>query len=391
MARYLLKRTLSGLIALLIYLAVLFFLIQIIIPYDFVTQFAIGMSPEEREALREELGLHLPLWQQFLTWMGGIFTGDLGASLEYPYPPVMGIIKVLLPPTLLLFVTGTVIAFLLGLWLGTVTGWRDGGWLSGVTSFGAITFYTSFPPWLAFLIIYIFAFQFGWFPPLASRDILYNNRELWQTTTWEPEGVMFYQVLSLVVIPLVFSLGNLLLKRWWRRLPFWVLIPLALASWVGSWYVLGFGREAVDILRFATLPILIYTLLSFGETLLIMQTSMRDVRNEDYVKTARAKGLSEANIRYRHAARNALFPVLSRLFISFPYLLTGLVIIELSVRWPGTGSVLFGSVDTQNMPVVMGILLLVGVISLGARLILDVLYGLLNPRIRYGTQGVREG
>lgn len=330
------------------------------------------------------------MWEQFASWLGGLAKGDLGASFMYPRPPVVEVLKVVVPPTLLIFLTGTLIAFTIGVWLGTVTGWRGRGLVSEATSFSAIALYTSFPPWLAFVLIYFLAIRLGLFSPLASRDILYTNRELWRLSSLEPEQVMLRQMLSLAVIPLLFGLLGSVLRFQWRRLPLGVKVATAAASWVVAWYALGFGREAIDVMRFAALPILIYVLLTFGETTIIMQTSMREVKSEDYVRTALAKGRSESQIRTRHAARNALLPVLSRLFISFPYLLTGLVIIELSVKWPGLGTVLFASLENQDMPTVMGALLLVGVLSLSARLVLDVLYAFVNPRVRYAAHGLSE-
>ena len=117
--------------------------------------------------------------------------------------------------------------------------------------------------------------------------------------------------------------------------------------------------------------------------MIIMQSSMTDVLNEEYVKTAKAKGLPASKVRERHAARNALLPVLSRLVISLPLLLTGIVIIESSVGWPGMGTSMWNALYWQNMPIVMNTLLIVGAIALIARLFLDVLLAYLDPRIRY--------
>jgi peptide/nickel transport system permease protein len=140
---------------------------------------------------------------------------------------------------------------------------------------------------------------------------------------------------------------------------------------------------AFDILQIAWLPILVYTLLSFGETMLIMQSSMTEVLKEEYIITADAKGLPASVVREKHAARNAMLPALSRLVISLPYLVTGVVIIESSVGWPGMGSTMWNALYWQNMPVVMMILMIVGVLALVARLFLDILIAYTDPRIRY--------
>jgi peptide/nickel transport system permease protein len=143
---------------------------------------------------------------------------------------------------------------------------------------------------------------------------------------------------------------------------------------------------ALDILRMSWLAILTYTVLSFGETMLIMQSSMTEVLKEEYVTTAHAKGLPASQVRERHAVRNALLPVLSRLVISMPYLITGVVIIESAVGWPGMGMAMWNALYWQNMPVVMVMVLFVGILSLAARLVLDVLIAYLDPRIRYDQQ-----
>jgi peptide/nickel transport system permease protein len=153
---------------------------------------------------------------------------------------------------------------------------------------------------------------------------------------------------------------------------------------VGIWYAQDIHLYAFDLLRSAALPLLTYVLLIFGETMVIMQSTMTEVMKEEYIKAARAKGLPERVVREKHAARNALLPVLSRLFISLPYLLAGIVIIEDSVNWPGMGTMMFTSLYWQDIPVVMGVLLMIGVLALIARLFLDVLTAYMDPRIRFG-------
>ncbi len=113
-----------------------------------------------------------------------------------------------------------------------------------------------------------------------------------------------------------------------------------------------------------------------------MRTSMIDTLHEEYIQTARAKGLPENIIRDRHAARNALLPVMSRLVISLPFLLSGMVMIEQILKWDGIGSTLFYAVGMQNIPLVVGTFLVIGVLSLLARMVLDIIQAALDPRIR---------
>ncbi|MCD4738393.1 MAG: ABC transporter permease [Anaerolineae bacterium] len=195
---------------------------------------------------------------------------------------------------------------------------------------------------------------------------------------------MLSMLLTLVSIWLLLLLVEKLQKRVSRRgFPWWLRLLLFGGGVWSSWQLLGCYPQAMDVLSLAGLPILTYVLLSFGETMLIMQTSMVDTLQEDYIITAWAKGLPARTVRDKHAARNALLPVFSRLIVSLPYLLTGLVIIEQVFEWPGFSTALFNALYSQDMPIVMGGLLLVGVLSLLMRLLLDVVQLYLDPRIRY--------
>jgi peptide/nickel transport system permease protein len=190
--------------------------------------------------------------------------------------------------------------------------------------------------------------------------------------------------LTLVAVTAILLILNYLLDRAvGRRAPALIVLLLIAAGTIGSWYLLGIEPLALDILRLSWLPILTYTLLSFGETMLIMQSSMTEVLKEEYINTAHAKGLSPSVVREKHAARNALLPALSRLVISMPYLITGVVIIESAVGWPGMGTAMWNALYWQNMPLVMAVVLIVGVLSLVARLVLDVVIAYSDPRIRY--------
>lgn len=392
MARYFVKRALSSLIALFLFVSFMFFATEILIPNDFTVQFSQQLNRAQREKLRQELGIDQPLWQRYLYWIRDLVSGDMGMS--FYGGPVAETLRNLIPYTLIIFFIGTLIAFQLGLWLGKMTGWRGPGCLSTSVTFGAISLYTVFPPWLAFLIVYFFARRFRLLAIIAylldfapSSNLSQGlNPDIWGTLVPDVPTVMFYVSVTLLVAALVLAAVNWGLERWvGRRLPGLFNLFLVVALWIGSWYALGFGPQALDIAFHATIPVLTYVLLSFGETMLIMSTSMSDTLNEDYVATARAKGLPDPVVRDRHVARTALLPVFSRLVVSLPYLLTGLVIVETALGWPGISSAMFNSFYQQDMPMIMGGLLLIGVICAVVRLVLDILYAYLDPRIRYGS------
>lgn len=383
MIRFLIRRTLWAALIIFLFATVMFFLLQIIIPHDFTVQFAMGLTRAQREAMQEELGLNLPLWQQYFNWISNFFNGTFGESF-YGYP-VVQMLKAAVPVSLLIFLTGTALAFIIGLALGRFIGWRGPGPITSVTTFGGIALYTTFPPWLAWLITYFIGRRIKFFRSVfgsSSFDGL--DFKLWGDSPLTPSMVSWRMVVSLILGTLALVAFNAFLHRITRcRLPAWISIPLIAFGAIGSWYLLGFDAQAMDILSRAAIPTLTFTAISFGETMLIMRTSMADTLEEEYITVARAKGLPERIVRNKHAVRNAILPVVSRLVITLPYLMTGVVIIEDVFGWPGMGSVLFDSLYQQDMPVAMAILLLVGLFSLISRLLLDILLAYFDPRIRY--------
>ena len=386
MVQFIVKRTIRGAVVLFIFLTAMFFLSQTILPYDFTHQFI--MTSAERDVMQEELGLNLPLWQQYLNWIRGLFTGS--ATSFYGFSAAENL-KSVLPPSLLIFFIGTLLSFIIGQWLGKVTAWRGPGFLSGATTFSAIALYTSFPPWLVFFIGYLFIGRIRIFRPILHREPTQDlNRELWNNFPLEPNTVIIYMLLALAASMLLLEIINSILHRLkGHRLPGYVSTMLIVIMTVGSWFVFGFGPYAVDILHLAALPIVIFILLSLGETMIIMQTTMKDTLKEDYISLARAKGLSDKNVRDNHAARNALLPVFSRVIVSLPYLLTGMVIIERSTGWPGMGDNLFDALYNLDMPIVMGSLVIIGILSVSVRLVLEIIQMYSDPRIREQLEAKR--
>lgn len=390
MTKYLIKQAIASIIKLFLFLSLMFFVIQWVMPGDFVDQFAMFLNRAERDRLRASLGLDLPLFQQYLQWISGILRGDLGLS-GFGFP-VARVIQIVLPPTLLVFIPGTLIAFGIGLFLGKWTAWRGTGVLSGATTLTGITLFTAFPPWLAWLVAYFFGRQAG-----VSRGqggginaLAFPNldRMLWIGTDLRPREVSMIVFNSALWVSLGVIVIAFLIRRFTRfRVPWWAQVVAIIAAVVGLWVRDGLHPYAFNLLSSAALPLLTYVLLSFGDTMIIMQSSMTEVLKEEYIKTAKAKGLPALTIRERHAARNALLPVLSRLFISLPFLLAGIVIIEDSVNWPGMGGMMFNAMYWQDIPTVMGVLLMIGILALAVWLLLDVIAAYLDPRIRFSDDG----
>lgn len=396
MFKYLARQIFWSLVKLFFFLTFMFFFIQIMMPGDFVTQFSLGCDAACREEFREQLGLNLPLWKRYFYWLGNVVTLNFGNSLRSG--PVLQVLKVVVPPTLLVFLVGTVFAFIIGVWLGKVTVWSGWGLPSRLATLGGLTLFTSFPPWLAFVVTYLVQRGTG-FVVMGEISGLRGglgfqrlDRALWNSVEITPSAVIMRMILVFFVSGLAFFLLRRGLERLMKiRTPGIVFLILALVWTVAGWDLLGIEILAFDIMKKAYLPLVTFILLSFGELMLIMQASLREVKKSEYIQAARAKGLPESLVRDRHAMRNAILPVLSRLVISIPYLITGVVIIESSLQWPGMGTNMWNALYWQDIPLVMDTLLIVGVLSLLARLILDIAGAYLDPRIRHRENNIAVG
>ncbi|UCF62492.1 MAG: ABC transporter permease, partial [Anaerolineaceae bacterium] len=212
MIRFLIKRTLWAVLVIFLFATVMFFLIQIIIPQDFTIQFALDLTRTEREAMQRELGLDLPLWQQYFNWISNFFNGAFGESF-YGYP-VVEILKATIPTSLLIFLTGTALAFIIGLGLGRFIGWRGSGPVTSLTTFSGIALYTTFPPWLAWLITYFIGRRMRFFRRVfGSRAFEHLDSNIWGDFSLTPSMVSWRMVVSLIIATLILLAFNALLHR----------------------------------------------------------------------------------------------------------------------------------------------------------------------------------
>lgn len=382
MLKFILKRTVSGVVALLLFTFLMFVIIEVALPGDYATPFRLEMTGDEIAAFRETLGLDRPIPVRYWIWLRNLITSGLGQESSRFGRGLQ--LKSVIPPTVLVFVVGLGCAYLLGGWLGRLTGWRPGWKSDGITLVGIAT-YTLFPPFLGFLMVrYLGNPMFD----LRNRLIDDPRGALWLEAPVTEQDVMLTMAATLIVVAALYVvIGSWVARRKNLRmlsLPAFVVIAGVSYGW---WVYRSIDVFALDILFDGALAILAFLLLSYGEFMLVMQTSMASVAHDDYILVARAKGIPDRKIRDRHAARNALLPLLSRFAVSLPYLLTGLVIIERAVGWPGVGSFLFQAVDAQDMPVIMDTLVVIGVITLVVRLVMEVLTAVLDPRIRVQFEG----
>jgi peptide/nickel transport system permease protein len=279
------------------------------------------ITPETRKAYALLLGGDdtQPLWRQYFDYLGNLVQGDLGVSVSYYPAPVSEVIGQSLPWTVILVGLATIIAAVLGVALGAFVGWKPGTWLDSLIP--ATTLLAAVPYfWLALLLTYLLARVLGWFPLQGGYDVILT--------------------------------------------PGWNL------EFIGSAIQYGF------------LPALTIVLASIGGWLLGMRNMMVSTLSEDYILTAEAKGLSPRKILRSYASRNAVLPSVAGFAISLGFVVSGSVITEQVFSYPGIGGRLLGAVSNNDYALMQGLFLFITLAVLGANLVVDLLYGLIDPRTR---------
>ena len=382
MTSYLVRRAGQMVLTLFLIVTLTFFLVQAQ-PGDYATFYALNpdLPAEVRAQLKESFGLDKPLWQQYLVHMKNTFTGNFGVSFGHFPRPVMEVLAERLPRTVVLFLSATAVSFYVGFFLGKAIAWRRGGVLEYAATISGATLFTAFTPAFALMMIWIFAFKLGWLPIGKFLDPL-----IWRGAEVSANHVFSYMLLTAGAFVAFAFLALLATRKMGRfgtgRMPVLLIVLGAVAIPI-AWAFTGVAYLALDILRHMILPIATLTLISFAGTMLLTRNSMLETMREDYVMAARAKGLPEKVVRDRHAARNALLPVITSLVYSLIFAIDGSVIIEGVFSWPGTGMTLLEAVRSEDMPLVMGSMVFIGLFSLLAHVIVDILYVYLDPRIRY--------
>ena len=382
MTGYLVRRVGQMGLTLFLIITLTFFLVEAQ-PGDYASFYVLNpdIPAEVKDQIRASFGLDKPLWQQYLIHLKNTFTGNFGVSFGHFPRPVMDVLIERIPRTLMLFLTATAASFYLGFFLGKAIAWRRGGLFEYTATISGATLFTAFTPAFALMMIWVFAFKFGWFPVGKFLDPL-----VWRGAEVTANYVFGYMLASAAGIIAFSFVVVVLLKALGRQVPSVAAVPVVLAG-VGAillgWAFSGIGGLALDILRHMVLPVATLTLISFAGTMLLTRNSMLETIREDYVMAARAKGLPENQVRDRHAARNALLPVITSLVYSLVFAIDGSVIIEGVFSWPGTGMTLLWAVRSEDLPLVMGAMLFIGLLSLLAHVIVDILYVYLDPRIRY--------
>lgn len=321
--RYAGGKVLGSLGSLAFVLVVNFFLFRVL-PGDPARTLGRGRfsSPEQLEQFNAAYGLDQPLPQQFLTYLGNTLTGDLGISLRYRVP-VADLLVDRIGPTLLLVGTSTLLAALVGMWLGVRSAWARGQRFDRLSTGASLTLYSMPEWWLGLLLIATLAVGFGPVPGLFPTGGLH----------------------SVDVDP--WSLGGVL-----------------------------------DVARHLTLPVLTLTLAYLADYTLVMRSSLLDELGSDYLTTARAKGLRDRAVRDRHAVPNALLPATTVIALNFGFVVAGAITVETVFSIPGLGLLATEALEIPDYWVLQGAFLVASVGVILANLLANLLYGVLDPRVR---------
>jgi peptide/nickel transport system permease protein len=321
---YMLRRFGFYLVAFWVSITLNFFLPRVM-PGDPVSRMVARLQgqlrPDQIDALRESFGLSdAPLWQQYLQYLGQIFTGNLGFSISRFPTPVIDIIASVIGWTLLLGFVSVIIAVLLGNLLGILAAWRRGGVLDSVVP-PVLIFIGSFPYfWLAMGLLYIFGVLLGWFPLRHA-----------------------------------FEVGT---------------TPAFSLAFIG------------DVAYHLVLPATSIVLVSIGGWMLGMRNTMIATNAEDYIVMAEAKGLRPNRVMMNYAARNALLPSVTAFGMSLGFIVGGALLTEVVFAYPGMGYALLSAVQNLDYPLMQGLFLTITTAVLIANFFVDIVYVRLDPRVR---------
>jgi ABC-type dipeptide/oligopeptide/nickel transport system permease component len=390
LVRFLARRAVWALLTLAIYLMVVFVLVQVWVPFNWATQFQMA-GPDAYQMALQSVGLDRPLPERLWEFVSGLATLDLGQS--FTGAPVSTVIASTAPVTIFVFAVGALVAFALGEAMGRIGAWHGNRVTGSVLSTLGVLFTTIFPPFLVFLIAFFLRDPF--WELREAMGLPSDSLQVWRESSAQPNDVLLLMSLALLGAVVVAVMVRTWAHRHRNR---WVAVAAApvtiVAASLGLWWS-GYGLEAIDLLYRVDIstavatgsPLLVLVgvvLITFGQVMFMMRVGIQDQRNEAYVLTARAKGLTEPEVRDRHVSRNAIAPAIAGSFLALPTLLAGMVIIEFGLEVRGLSWAFFNAVETQDIPTIMGVLVMLGVLGVVLRVAADVVIAYLDPRQREG-------
>ena len=368
-----------------LFLTLVFFLLEAQ-PGDITSQFLDPTIPAEiRAQLVERLGLEGGVWSRWWNYITNFVTGNLGVSFQQYPRPVIEVIGERIPRTLFLFTFATLLSYVIGFSLGKRLAWKRGGFSEHAITVSGVLLYTVFYPWFAIIMILFFASGLGWFPINGFLD-----PGFWRNAPYTGNEVFAQMIYTLIIAGVVVGFTAWYARRQKERSTGRLVRVIGYSSASAFLIVYWLLREdmrpfALDIVHHSILPIITLALIAFAGVMLLTRGSMLETLKEDYILTAQAKGVPEKDIRDKHAARNALLPVVTSFVLGLAFIIGGGVVTETVFSWPGMGSLLLTATVAEDVPVATGALAFVGILALVAHLIVDILYAILDPRIRIQT------
>ena len=333
MGRYIIRR-LFQLIPVLLGISLLVFAFLHLIPGDpAVTMLGDRATPDAVEKLRERMGLNAPLPLQYLSFLGSLLRFDLGTSI-FTGVPILTEIKLRWPATFELSVIAMLFALLLGIPAGVIAAVKKNSWIDNLTMSGSLLGVSMPVYWLGLLLVYLFAVNLQWLPPSGRTAI----------------GLNFEPITGFFIFDTLIQ-GNFK----------------------------AFG----DVVAHLVLPAVTLSTIPLAIIARITRSAMLEVLSQDYIRTARSKGLKEFVVISKHALKNAMLPVVTIVGLEFGTLLGGAILTETIFSWPGIGSWIYGGILQRDYPVVQGGVVFVAFVFVLINLLVDLSYALLDPRIQY--------
>jgi len=323
---YILKRVIYSFVLLFFVITINFFIFMLM-PGDPVSMLASQMrlrEPETIKAVTEAFGLDRPLPERYAKYVINMLTGQFGYSYD-TRKPIIGDIGLRLQNTLVLVLPPEILAVIIGIVLGVVATQKRGKLIDNASVIISLLTYSLPVFWIAMMLILVFSYNLNWFP--SGHTIPDYWAYMPPQTIWEDLGI----------------------RLWHLVLP-WITLFL----------------------------------LSYGSYLLLTRATMLECITEDYVLTARAKGLKERTVLFKHTLKNASLPIITEVAIVFGFTLGGAIITEQVFRYPGLGMWIWRSIETFDYPALQAIFYVVAICVIIANLIADLLYGVIDPRVKYG-------
>ncbi len=285
---------------------------------DTISQSMGGADKELLDQIRADYGLDQPFLVQLGRYIGGVLSFDLGYSFFYNQP-VTSLILERLPATLLLVVTAQLLALFVGVLLGVISARKPNGIVSHIVSFLALFGYSAPVFWTGILLLIAFSLKIQWFPVAGMRDVTITG---------------------------------------------------------------GFWVHSLDVARHLVLPAITLSSIFLALYSRLSRATMMEVLGSDYIRTAKAKGLSENKVVYKHALKNALSPVVTLAGLQFSAVISGAVLVETVFSWPGLGTLAFQSIIARDTPTILGILFFSALVVIAGNLLTDLILRWIDPRLR---------